>query len=285
MVPEDQLARIGGLNQSILGLSTILAPAIGAALYVAFPMHLVLTIDIITAAIAIVALLAIRVPEIRKAMRSTSTTVIGDLIEAYGYLRSWKGVLVMIAVFSAVNFLITPAFTFYSLLTLYHFGQGPYEVALIDIVAGIGMIAGGLVLSVWGGTKRKIVTCMGATSISGASVLLIGILPPDGFVIAVVATLLIGITLAFVNGVIVAILQKGTRVDMQGRVFALIGSLAAGMSPLGLALSGPVAGAFGIQSWFIAGGLFMVVVAGAAFFVPAIMHIEDHTAEAVVVEP
>jgi DHA3 family macrolide efflux protein-like MFS transporter len=285
MVPEDHLARISGLNQSILGLSSILGPALGAALYVALPMYLVLAVDVFTAAIAIGALLVIRIPEIKAAGLRKKTSVIGDLIEAYRYLRSWKGVLTVLAVFSVVNFLLTPAFTFFNLLTLYHFGQGPYEAALIDVMAGVGMIVGGLVLGIWGGTKRKIVTCMVALAVSGGGVLLIGILPPDGFTIAVVATLFIGVTLAMVNGIIMAIMQKGIRADMQGRVFALLGSLAGAMSPLGLVMSGPIAGAFGIQSWFVAGGLFMLVVAGATFFAPVIMHIEDHVAEIVMVEP
>lgn len=284
MVPEDQLARIGGLNQSIMGVSSILGPAFGAALYVAFQMHLVLAVDVVTAAIAIFALVIVRIPEIRKVTERRST-VLDDMTEAYRYLRSWKGAFIVVAVFSVVNFLITPAFTFFNLLTLYHFGQGPYEAALIDVVAGIGMIVGGLALGFWGGTKRKIVTCMGALSASGGGVLLIGLLPPDSFIVAVIATLFIGATLSIVNGTIMAIMQKGIRVDMQGRVFALLGSLASGMSPLGLAISGPVSDAFGIQSWFIVGGLFMVVVGMTTFFVPMIMHIEYHVAEEVVVDP
>ena len=284
MVPEDQLARIGGLNQSIMGVSSILGPAFGAVLYTMFPMFLVLAVDVVTAAIAIFALVVVRIPEIRKATERSST-VLGDMAEAYRYLRSWKGAFVVVAVFSVVNFLITPAFTFFNLLTLYYFGQGPYEAALIDVVAGIGMIVGGLALGVWGGTRRKIVSCMGALSASGGGVLLIGLLPPDAFIMAVIATLFIGATLSIVNGTIMAIMQKGIRVDMQGRVFALLGSLASGMSPLGLAISGPVSDVFGIQSWFIVGGLFMAVVGVVAFFVPMIMQIEDHVAEAVTVDP
>lgn len=284
MVPEAHLARIGGLNQSVIGLSSILGPALGAMLYVAFPMHLVLAVDVVTAALAIATMLATRIPEIRRAEGKDQATVWRNMTEAYSYLASWRGALLIVTVFSVVNFLITPAFTFFNLLTLYHFGQGPFEVALIDIMAGFGMIAGGLTLGIWGGTRRKIVTCMGALASSGGAVMIIGFLPPGGFIIAVISTLFIGTALAMVNGTIMAILQKGIRADMQGRVFALLGSLASGMSPLGLALSGPFAGVFGIQAWFIAGGLIMVVVSAALFFIPVVLHIEDHIAEAVAIE-
>ncbi len=284
MVPEEHLARITGLNQSVMGLTSIMGPALGAFLYVALPMYLVLGMDVVTAAMAIGALLVVRIPEIRKLKEREKTPILRDLVEAFRYIQAWKGALLVVAVFSVVNFLITPVFTFFNLLTLYHFGQGPYQAAFIDVMIGAGMITGGLILGMWGGSKRKIVTCIGALSASGGGVLLIGLLPPDGFLIAAATALFIGTGLSIVNGIVMAILQKGIRADMQGRVFALLASLASGMSPLGLALSGPFAGVFGIQAWFIAGGLIMVVVSAALFFVPVVLHIEEHAAEAVMVD-
>jgi DHA3 family macrolide efflux protein-like MFS transporter len=274
MVPQEQLVRINGLNQAVLGLSTIVGPALGALLYVAMPLPYVLAVDVVTAAIAIGALLAIRIPEIRRS-GAVEGTILADMAESFRYLRSWKGVLLIIGIFSVVNFLIVPAITLFNLLSIQHFGQGAYGVALVDIMAGIGLIAGGVALGIWGGAKRQITTAMAAMIIAGAGVLLIGFLPSDGFMLAVAATLLVALALAMVNGSVMAILQKGVRVDLQGRVFALVGSIASGMSPLGLAIAGPVCAAFGIQAWFIAGGLFMMVIGAAAFFVPTLMGIED----------
>lgn len=284
MVPKDHLARITGLNQSVMGLTSIMGPALGAFLYVALPMYLVLGMDVVTAAMAITALLVVRIPEIRKPQGREKAPILRDLVGAFRYVQAWKGALLVVAVFSVVNFLMTPAFTFFNLLTLYHFDQGPYQAAFMDVMLGAGMITGGLILGMWGGSKRKIVTCIGALASSGGGVLLIGVLPPDGFLIAAAAALFIGTCLSIVNGIVMAILQKGIRADMQGRVFALLSSLASGMSPLGLALSGPFAEVFGIQAWFIAGGLIMVVVSAALFFVPVVLNIEDHIAEAVAIE-
>ncbi|NLT37886.1 MAG: MFS transporter [Methanomassiliicoccus sp.] len=284
MVPKDHLARITGLNQSVMGLTSIMGPALGAFLYVALPMYLVLGMDVVTAAMAITALLVVRIPEIRKPKGREKTPILRDLVEAFRYVQAWKGALLVVAVFSVVNFLITPAFTFFNLLTLYHFGQGPYQAAFMDVMLGAGMITGGLILGMWGGSKRKIVTCIGALASSGGGVLLIGVLPPDGFLIAATTALFIGTGLSIVNGIVMAILQKGIRADMQGRVFALLSSLSSGMAPLGLALSGPFAAVFGIQAWFIAGGLIMVVVSASLFFVPVVLNIEDHIAEAVAIE-
>lgn len=211
--------------------------------------------------------------------------MVADLKDALRYLRSWKGLLVVVAIFSAVNFLITPAFTLFPLLTLNYFGKGPYEVALIESIAGAGMIAGGILLGVWGGSKRQIVTCMAALTICGGGVLMIGFLPPDAYLIAVIATLVLGTSLAIVNGSSMAIMQKGVRADMQGRVFALIASISAGMSPLGLALAAPIAEIVGIQFWFIMGGGVMIAIGVASFFLPLVMRMEDREVEQIQLEP
>jgi len=52
--------------------------------------------------------------------------------------------------------------------------------------------------------------------------------------------------------------------------------------PLGLAIAGPVADARGVQFWFLIGGITTTVTGVAAFFVPAIMQLEDRTAKDVI---
>jgi DHA3 family macrolide efflux protein-like MFS transporter len=62
---------------------------------------------------------------------------------------------------------------------------------------------------------------------------------------------------------------------MQGRVFTLIGSAAAAMSPLGLIIAGPIADTLGVQTWFIIGGLVTGAMGIVSFFIPAAIHFEE----------
>jgi DHA3 family macrolide efflux protein-like MFS transporter len=78
-----------------------------------------------------------------------------------------------------------------------------------------------------------------------------------------------------VNGPLLAVVQAVVAPEMQGRVFTLIMSFAAAMSPLGLILAGPFADRFGVQSWFVVGGVVTILMGVAAFFVPVIMNIEE----------
>jgi len=283
MVPEEHLARISGLNQSIQGLSSIIAPPVGAVLIAALPMAAILSIDVVTAAVAIAALLVVKVPEIRRGTEKRAS-VLADMGDALRYVWSWKGAVVVMLMFTLANLLITPAFSLLPLLTLEHFGKGALEYAAMESMAGVGMIAGGLLLGVWGGTKRKIVTCMAALAMTGAGTGVIGLLPPEGYLGAVFACLIIGISLALVNGTIMAILQKGVRADMQGRVFSLLGAIANAMTPVGLIVAAPIAVTQGIQPWFVVAGAVLLATAGLSFLWPAVMRLEDHVAEAVAVE-
>ena len=62
---------------------------------------------------------------------------------------------------------------------------------------------------------------------------------------------------------------------MQGRIITLIDSASAAVSPLGLIAAGPIADAFGVRTWFIAGGIITLLMGLAALFIPSIIHIED----------
>lgn len=285
MVPEVHLARISGLNQSVRGMASILAPPLGAVLIAALPMYLVLSVDVITALIAVLSLMVVRIPEIRKAMVKGKMSITGDLREAWTYLRSWKGAVFLMIIFMFINFLINPAFALLPLLTVKHFGGGAMEYAFLESLAGLGMVLGGLFLGLWGGTTRKVVTCMAATGLCGIGVFTIGIVPPSGYMVAALGCLVIGLTLPIINGTVVAIMQKGIRADMQGRALALLGSGVAAMSPVGLILAGPIADAAGIQPWFIVGGTAMFLTAIGSVFMPVIMHMEDRVVEEVQLEP
>ena len=77
------------------------------------------------------------------------------------------------------------------------------------------------------------------------------------------------------NGPIQAVLQSTVAPDYQGRVFALYGSLATMATPVGLLLAAPLAEIFGVRAWYVTGGIVCLVMGAAAFFVPAIVHIES----------
>jgi DHA3 family macrolide efflux protein-like MFS transporter len=274
LVPQEHLTRVAGMNQSLQGIANILAPPMAAVLIAFLPIEQVLSFDILTAFLAILPLLAIRFPEpVPKA--GPRQKVMADLREAFGYLRGWRGAVTLMAMFMVINLLITPAFSLLPILVVDFFHGGAIDYASLEAAAGIGMISGGIILSIWGGTKKKIVTIMASTILAGIGISLIAFVPQNGFFMVLGLLLFVGMMLPILNGTVMALLQASVPKGMQGRVFALMGALAMAAAPIGLAFGGPVADLIGIQPWFLIAGIPTAMIGVIAFFLPSVMEIED----------
>ncbi|MGD0817416.1 MAG: MFS transporter [Methanomassiliicoccales archaeon] len=274
LVPEEHLTRVAGMNQSLQGIANILAPPIAAVLIAFLPIEQVLAFDIITAFLAILPLLAIRFPEPVPKI-GPRQKVVADLKEAFAYLRGWRGALALMAMFMVINMLISPAFSLLPILVVQFFHGGAFDYASMEAVAGIGLISGGILLSIWGGTKKKIVTIMASTILAGIGISLIAFVPQNGFIFVLGLLLFVGLMLPILNGTVMALLQACVPKGMQGRVFALMGALAMAAAPIGLAFGGPVADLIGIQPWFLIAGIPTALIGVTAFFLPNVMGMEN----------
>jgi DHA3 family macrolide efflux protein-like MFS transporter len=273
LVPEEHLTRVAGMNQTLQGMAGIVAPPLAAVLLAIMPIEMVLSVDIITAVLAIIPLLVIRFPEPQ--VQGLKRKVTADLKEGLRFMRQWKGAMALVMVFTVVNMLISPAFSLVPILVVNHFHGGAIDLAWLEAAVGIGIILGGIVLSIWGGTERRIVTVAASIALAGIGVTLFAMVPSNGFLIALALLLYIGVMLSLINGSVNALMQASVPINMQGRVFALIGAVAMGASPIGLAFAGPVADQIGIMPWFVIAGVPTIILGTVIFFLPSVMHIEE----------
>gem|GEM_PF-520696 len=264
----------------------IAAPALGAVLLLALPMWGVLSVDVITAAVAVTPLLFIKIPQPAKPVgrADKGTSVFSEMREGFRFLRSWKGALILILMIMVINLLFTPADALLPLLVTEHFGEGLVEFATIQIAIGVSFILGGLALGAWGGFKRKVVTMLVSGVVSGVGIVVVGIAPSDGFYLAVAGMSFAGFMIAILNGSAQALMQSSIPPDKQGRVFGLMGSLTVAMAPIGLAVAGPVSDLFGVQIWFLVSGLGLSVIFGSGFFMRSVMTMDDVVSCEVAVE-
>ncbi len=278
LVPEEHLTRVAGLNQSMQGFANILAPPIAAVLIAFLPIEQVLVFDILTALLAIFPLLVIKFPE-PVPKDGPRQKVIVDLKEAFVYLRGWRGAITMMSMFMIVNMLITPAFNLMPILVVDAFHGGAYEYATLEAVAGIGMISGGIALSIWGGTKKKIITVMSSTILAGIGITLMALVPGNGFLLILGLVLFVGVMMPMLNGSLNSLLQASIPKGMQGRVFALMGSMSLAAAPVGMAFAGPIVDGVGIQVWFLIAGIPTALIGVIAFLLPSVMGIEDPSSQ------
>ena len=277
MVPEEHLARVAGLNQALQGLGAIVAPPLGALLLAILPMQGVLAVDVATAILAISPLFFVHIPQPERAAgaaQAARPSMVADLREALRFLRAWPGILMIIAIAVLVNCLIFPALSLQPLLVTEHFQGDVLQLAWLQSAFGVGMVAGGITLSIWGGFKRRSLTGLLALALSGVGFVVIGLAPAGAFPLAVGAMFFAWFMQPIANGALMAVLQIIVPADMQGRVFTLLQSAAGAMIPLGLVIAGPLAEVLSVQIWFLVAGIAMAVMGVGALFVPAITRLD-----------
>lgn len=279
MVPKEQLTRVNGLNQALQGVNSLVAPPLGALLVSILPTQGILLIDVGTALLAIVPLLFIPIPQPPRdtdVQQETKPGLVQDIRAAFAYVRTFPGLVAVIFMALFLNFLLVPTQSLLPLLIIKHFNKGAAELAFMESATGIGIIAGGILLGIWGGFRKKIVTSLLGIVGLGVAVMLIGLAPANLFLLALTGSALIGFMLPMANGPLGALVQALVRPDMQGRVTSLITSGATAISPLGLLIAGPLSDWLGARLWFWAGGILCMVIAIAGFFIPVVMDIEKH---------
>lgn len=279
MVPKENLSRVQGLNQMLQGGMTILSAPLGALLLELLPIQGILAIDVGTALVAILPLFFIHVPQPRRHldqnMPEGKPSVWQDMLAGLRYVWSWPGLLIIIGMAMAINLLFAPAGSLQPILVTKHFSSGAIQLAWMQSAWGIGMFLGGLLLSAWGGFRRRILTSFVGLIVLGAGMVVVGFAPAWAIGLAIAMMFVAGFAIPFVNGPINAVLQGSVDPEMQGRVFSLVSSLAMAMSPLGLIIAGPVADAFGVTTWYVIAGIVTAFLGVAGFFIPAVVGIED----------
>lgn len=278
MVPKKHLTRVAGLNQTMNGVLSIAGPPLGALLIGLLPPHGVMLTDVGTALLGILPLTFVRVPQLLRgdAKDGTVSSIWGDIREGLQYIRDWPGLVTLIGLALIVKIALTPAFSLLPLLVREHFNGDAARLSLLESVAGVGILMGGLVLSVWGGFRRKIYTTITGMAALGMGFVVLGLTPASLFWIALVTIFVVGFMIPLIDGPIMAILQGTVAPEVQGRVFMMVGSLLSLTSPVGLAVAGPVSDWLGLRIWYLVAGLLAFMGGMAGFFIPALVHVEDN---------
>jgi DHA3 family macrolide efflux protein-like MFS transporter len=277
MVPDDQLTRVNGLNQGVGGLINIIGPPLGAVLMGVMSLAGVMLVDTLTAALAILPLLFIVVPQPPRAeVEDERPSYWADLRQGFDYIMNWRGLMALIGLAIVIKIALTPAFSLLPLLIFDYFDGTAAQFSLAEAALGVGIVVGGIILAVWGGFNRKIFTSLFGIILLGIGLLALGLVPNTLFIAAVLLVFFLGLTTPIIDGPIMAILQSSVTPDMQGRVFTLLTSLVSITTPIGLVIAGPVSDLVGLQFWFLLSGAVCILVGCLFFFVPAIVNIEEN---------
>ncbi len=304
LVPKKHFSRASGLIQLEHAAARVVTPLLAAMLVAMIDIQGVVLTDVATFIFALFTLLIVRVPrpETSVAGQESRGSFLSEATFGWTYVKARPGLLGLLLFFAAVNIAVDMTIVLITPLVLSFTGAS--ALGTILSVGGIGMLCGGVVMSVWGGPKRRINGVYGFILLGGIATLLGG-LQPSALLVAM-AVFMFFFTAPFVSGCAHAIWQSKVEPDLQGRVFAVrpllaypttcIAYLLAGpladyvFEPL-LAKGGPLAGSIGqiigtgpgrgIGLLYIVLGIFTVLVTIGAYSYPRLRLVEDELPDAI----
>jgi MFS family permease len=239
LVPKEHLGRASGMTQIGEAISQLATPALAGALFVSAGLRTILLIDVLTYLVAVTTLAAVRFPrpEATAEGQAGRGSFWKEALYGWTYIRRRSGLLGLLVVFATLNFLVSTAFALYTPLLLEL--TTPDRLGYINSVGGLGMLAGTLLMSTWGGPRRRIFGIFAAETLLGVTTLLFGL----GLSLPLIAINNFWFLLAMPisNGCSQAIWQTKVAPDVQGRVFAIRRMIAFSIMPIAYALAGPLA--------------------------------------------
>jgi DHA3 family macrolide efflux protein-like MFS transporter len=266
LVPTEHLLRVNGINGSIQSGMALLAPAVGGALYATASIVSIFFVDVVTAAIGIGLFLTIAVPTIRRAGEERPG-YFADLVEGVRYVAHHAFVRWLLVLFAIVFVLIVAPSYLTPLMIVRSFGDEVWKLVVNELAFSIGMMLGGILIAVWGGTKNRVVMIVISSFVFG--VLSIGLGLSTNLWIFFAFMFLLGLAVPYFSTPSMTLLQERVEPERQGRVFGFVGIVMAVAMPIGMVAFGPLADTFTVESLLVIAGILLFAVIAVAVLVPA----------------
>ncbi|MCU0492873.1 MAG: MFS transporter [Chloroflexaceae bacterium] len=297
LVPTAQYGRANGLINFARSSADLAAPLLAGYLTLWLGLAPLLLLDVATFLVAAATLLLVRFPPTPPAPTTAGQpSLLREARDGWRYLRQRPGLFGLLLYTGAANFL---GITTEVLLTPYLLAFSSADVVgWVASLSGAGLLAGGLLLSVWGGPAQRVRGVFGFELLVCCCMLVIGLTSSPWLIGAAVFVYFVAIGLS--DGCATVLWQTQVAPDFQGRVFALRDMVGFAALPLGLLLSAPLAefvfepllqpgGAWagslgqligtgpgrGIGLLFVLAGLFNLLVIGLAWRNPCIRYIDE----------
>jgi MFS family permease len=240
LVPKEQFGRANGFVQLGEALPQVAGPAIAGALYVAIQLGYLALIDSATYLIAVLLmLLFVRIPAPPATAEGHKARggMLSEMTFGWRYITQRRGLLALLTYFLALNFLsgiLEPLF-----VPLVLDNWDARVLGYLSTTMGAGMLTGTLVMSAWGGGRRKVVTLLTAGGIGSLFLAAMGVR-------AYIPLLAIGgfgfmFATPILNASSQAIWQVKVAPDVQGRVFAIRRAIAWSTMLIAPLLAAPLA--------------------------------------------
>lgn len=300
MVPESQLGRANGLTQSAEAFTSLAGPLVGGLLVAFLPIGDLLLLDAASFSAAVVAALIVAIPQ-PPGWRSKAVdnpprgSIWNDVRNGFGFIRNRPGLLALLTMFTTWNFLSAFVFVLLApMATLYwqydslarpiadlmiFLGAQPDQLdaqvlGFMNFFFSGGMLIGGLIMTAWGGFRRRVLGVLLGMFIGGLAQVLIGV-PMLG--IAALGLLIVGLSFPIANASSQSIWMSKTPPEVQGSVFAARRTIAQISAPVGTAIAGGLAEIAGFVPLIVVTGIVAAVIGLLGFTRRSVMSVDEAT--------
>ncbi len=240
LVPKKHYGRASAFTQLGEALPAIIGPAVAGALYASIQLGKMALIDFASYAFAVLVMLAfVRIPNPATTIQDAKgkTSFWKDMRFGWDYIVARKGLLALLLFFLTINFLSGVIGPLITPLILDNWDAA--TLGYLGTLMGVGMLIGTLVMSAWGGTRRKIFTLLAAGLLDG--LFLFGAGLRASLPLLAICGFGIMFTGPFMKASSQAIWQAKVAQDVQGRVFAIRRAIAWSSGIVSPLLAAPLA--------------------------------------------
>lgn len=220
ILPKKHYARASGMLSLADFASAIFAPIVAALLLTIVGIEGVLLIDIASFSLAICMLLIVYIPQppITEAGRKGMGNLWKESLYGFRYIYERPSLLGLQLVFLSFNLVATFGNVLLSPLILSRTANDTIILGSVMSASGIGGLVGSLLLTAWGGPKRRVHGILiGMTCLSFFGLFIMGLGRTS--IIWTIASFMSMVFVPIANGSSQAIWQAKVAPDVQGRVF------------------------------------------------------------------
>ena len=255
MVPDKEITRMNGQLGMVQSANMIIAPALGAFLFVFIPIEYLILLDVLGAIIGISILTWVQIPnneKIDQPMHVLHNTRLG-----IKQLTNNKGLWYTTLIGAVFTLTYMPAASMYPLMTMKYFQGTVSQAGLIEAIYSTGMLIGGTIIGLFGKWQDRMKPVIIAFFLVGIPTGISGILPGNqtGFLWFAALNIIEGIATPFFTTLLMAMIQQSYPAEELGRILGVLNSLLNLAGPIGLIFAGPLADVIGIERLFVIAGI------------------------------
>ncbi len=224
-------------------------------------LRVIFWVDVLTAAIGISLLLALRTErEVSADLQDEERPhVLKDMLGGIHYVIKTAWLRQFLGIYAAFALMFGPVVFLTPLMGARSFGEESWRLVAHEIAFAVGAIAGGVISSIFADKfKNKVILVVISCGAFGAATLVMGF--SEGFIFYLGVMTLLGLTMPFFNTGSMTVMQTHVQPEIMGRIFGLVSIISSGVMPLSMAIFGPLSDLLSVETLLILTGALMVII-------------------------